>query len=395
MKYAIVLVIASMAVGAMYVVEDNPPPSRTTRQVIPNLIRAFDHLMQSHFQLSGTPGAAMTIVGGNQTLFTGTYGVRNLATHDPVTSKTVFRLGSVSKGFAGILAHLVMQQDSNIAFTDTVTNFLPSFGLSNPKHGNDIQIRHLLSHSTGLRGHTFTHQLERGETLNELLPRFRSAAMEGPTGFHQYQNAAFALVEPILAKRTGHSFKDLLINEIFIPLGMNRASTSFEEMDSLRDKAYPHDYRRWSGDYVVEDYNQKYYNVVAAGGVNASIEDMAIWLKALLGHRREVIPPETIRAAFTSLTSSQSDPRSPNKWDGVTETAYASGWRVIHYHGRSLLYHGGYVNNFRSEIVLDTTYQTGFCALFNASSTFSNTVVPTYLDFLELYRDLTLTSTEP
>ncbi len=91
----------------------------------------------------GTVGAAATIFHGNDIAYTLTYGVRRAGTTDSVDENTVFRLASVSKGFAGSLCCL-LHTGERLNLDDRVVSYLPDFRLKDSASTQDLSIRHLL-----------------------------------------------------------------------------------------------------------------------------------------------------------------------------------------------------------------------------------------------------------
>jgi beta-lactamase class C len=127
-----------------------------------------------------------------------------------------------------------------------------------------------------------------------------------------------------------------------------------------------------------------YYNVAPAGGINASISDMAEWLKALLGSQKNFIENKTLDEIFTPTVKAKSKNRNFRRWIEPANSYYALGWRVLNFKNDTLLYHGGYVNGYRSEIALNRKNKIGICVLSNAPGSLVDNSVPY---FFHLYFD--------
>ncbi|MEX2410690.1 MAG: serine hydrolase domain-containing protein, partial [Candidatus Paceibacterota bacterium] len=95
------------------------------------------------------PGGAVVIVKEGQVLFQKGFGVKERGKPDRVDEHTVFRLGSLSKGFTSVLAG-VLAEEGAVSWDQPVSNYLNEFRLNDPEQTELVQIRHLLSHTTGL-----------------------------------------------------------------------------------------------------------------------------------------------------------------------------------------------------------------------------------------------------
>ena len=90
--------------------------------------------------------------------------------------------------------------------------------------------------------------------------------------------------------------------------------------------------------------SNKYYNTICAGGINASISDMSIWLKALMGQYPQVLPRQALDSLFQPMVKTTTDRRYYNYWSGVQDSYYGKGIRILDYGDHYKYYHGGYAN---------------------------------------------------
>ena len=136
--------------------------------------------------------------------------------------------------------------------------------------------------------------------------------------------------------------------------------------------------RRWRSLKI----NQKYYNAIPAGGVNASIADMAKWMRFLLGHNPDVMPETGLKNTFNPKISLPGKNKYYQKWDGHQESYYAYGWRIHDFkenttgESNRMIHHGGYVNNYRSEIAIFPQEDLGVTVLFNSPTKLARNVIP-------------------
>lgn len=340
---------------------------------------AYDTYFRQAMADTKGAGAAVAIVKDSQIVWLKGYGTRNASTQDPVTAQTVFRIGSLSKGFTGVLSGMMVQRGL-LHWDDKVANMIPEFRLKDKLQTSRVTLRHILSHTTGLPYHAYTNLIEEGYDLHTIVkdyfPKSPVCGKEGE--FYAYQNVAFCLAGAMMEKVTTLSFADLIRQQIFGPAGMKTASVTFEAMEQTADKAVPH---VWTGSsWATQPIEPCYYNAAEAGGVNASITDMAQWLKVLLGQRPDIIGNKMLDEIFTPVVKTGNERRIQRGWINRDEASYAMGWRVIEHHADTIIYHGGYVNGFRGEIAFDRKKGIGICVLFNGQTPLANDCIQAFFE---------------
>lgn len=369
--------------AAASVLNLEPPPPALDPQWAA-LLADYDRFFRDSMRLTQTPGAAVVIVRDSQIVWLRGYGVRAWGQPDSVDAHTVFRIGSLSKGFAGVLTGLVVQ-DGRLGWNDLVQRHFPAFNLRDHKQAQRVQIWHLLSHTTGLPYHAFTNLIEDHYALPTIAGTyFPKAPLGGREGeFYAYQNAAFSLAGEVMLHVTGQTYSQLLTSRIFQPLGMSTASCDFSSIQNQPNHALPHFQTGagWHPEAIEDSY---YTNAAPAGGVNASAADMGQWLKLLLGQRPDLVADSTLDRVFRPVVKTDKERRIFSHWIDRDAASYALGWRVITTRdGHTLVYHGGYVNGFKAQIAFDRTAKVGICVLFNANSELSEACIPAF--FQRLY----------
>lgn len=352
-------------------------------------IQQFDSTLKAGAAARGLPGGAYVITYGDAVLASEGFGVRELGSTMPIDEYTVFRLGSVSKGFASVLTGKMVDQDF-LSFDDTVAHILPYFKLQDREQSGRVKVRHLLEHTTGLPRHAYTNLVEDGLSLERIIPRFKDVPLIDREGQqHAYTNAAYSVIEKVLEKRTNTDFKTLLEEELFEPLGMSQASAHFSVFETNTNVAQPHLYSYRQKKRVSISIKNNYFNAISAGGINASVADMGNWLLLLTGNRPDLISESTLDEIFTPVS------RIPNKrfsrhYDGVNESYYGMGWRVLENADQTIVYHGGYVNGYRSEIAFDRERKIGISILLNSNSSYALEVIPEFFEEFNRIHDFAI-----
>jgi len=349
-------------------------------------IKNYENYLETFFKANSIPGSAVVVVKGDSIAYINGFGVREKEQPGSVDPQTIFRIGSLSKGFASVAAATLVE-DGLLQWDERLIDILPGFALKNQEQAQRITVKHILSHSTGLPRHTFTNLVEDGLPLSEIMGRFAEVDLLGKEGqSFGYQNASYSLIQLVIEAKTGLSYEDYLKKTIFDAGGLTSASTDAASFKSSPNHALPH--RRMPGQgYQPVPLNQKYYSASAAGGVNASISDMGQWLKIVLGGRPDIIKQKSLDQLFTPIIETPKQEYFDG-WEGVTKSSYGMGWRVLAFEGRKLAYHGGLVNQFRCEIALDLENKTGICFLFNTQSFYARIAVPSFLHMHQMYLDL-------
>jgi beta-lactamase class C len=347
---------------------------------VPDLpaFREFISFMGRELDSSRTVGAAYTIVHNGDVAYTGTFGEREYGTDLEVDPHTLFRLASVSKGFAGALA-CFLELDGAFSLDDRVVDHYPGFALKDSASTSNLTIRHLLSHTSGLVPYAYDNLVEADQKLNDIIARLDEVDISAPPGeLYGYQNVMFSMLDPIARRTTGVPYQVLLEEKIFKPLGMKDASAGPMDLDKNPNLAFPHVKTR--AGYVSLNPHEGYYNVMPAAGVNASISDMEQWLLALLGQKPEVMPDTILTSLSTPVIYTPLKWRYTRYWKPFRERYYSLGWRIYNYQGRQIVYHGGYIRGYRAEIAFCAEENVGIAFLQNSPNGLASRCVPTFFD---------------
>jgi beta-lactamase class C len=353
--------------------------------VLDNFVSDFNELVDQMFENSKAPGAAIAIVKDGRIIYGEGFGVKKVGTDDPIDVHTTFRIASVSKTFAGTLTGKLVY-DGKLNWDDKVQQYVPDFQLRNPEYAGKMEVRHILSQSTGLIQHAYTNFIEDGKDLHDMITALAEVKlMTEPGKLFSYQNVVYGVIQPILEAATGRDYNTLVKEEIFGPLRMKDASIDYESMMANENKAYPN-FARFSG-WAAGRISPTYYNVSSAGGINASISDMANYMIALTGHRPEIISQQVLDDIFEPQISTNIRWKYFSRWDDYKKSYYGFGWRIVRNGDDKIAYHGGYVNGYRSQLAINTNEGIGICILTNSPSNFSSKLVPAFLSLYDEYKE--------
>ncbi|MBB5519178.1 serine hydrolase domain-containing protein [Amphiplicatus metriothermophilus] len=357
---------------------------------------AFQDLLDEAAATDDFVGLAVAVVRGGEVDFIRTWGAREAGGAAPVTPDTVFRVGSLSKGFAAALAAQAMAE-GRLAPDAALADYAPAFRL---KGGAEraVNVAHVLSHRVGLPPNAYDNLLEAGLAPQDILPRFRRVdPVCGVGTCYAYQNIAFNLIADVLSAVYGAPYEALARERLFAPLGMTRASLGRAALEAAGDWARPHvrdpiedDMQgegrggaaaRAFGPWRTVEISDAYYRTPAAGGVNASITDMARWLIAQMGGAPHVLPAEALAIMQAPRVETKAELR---RWgflaDRLEAAHYGFGWRIYQYAGETVVAHSGSVEGYGAQIAFLPDRDVGLVVLANTRARRVWRILPAFLD---------------
>jgi CubicO group peptidase (beta-lactamase class C family) len=185
----------------------------------------LDSLFRSYFK-DNEPGGAVLIVQDGKTIYEKAFGIADMTTHEPITTKTLFNTGSISKTFVayGILK-LVSQK--KLALEDNLYKYFPDF--KNRAIAEKVKLYHLLTHTSGLpdsrkveEEHDF-YLTAKDEENFAPLKQTDSLQFEPGTRY-KYSNPAFNGLALIIEKLTHNKWQDYIRENVFKPSGMSTST---------------------------------------------------------------------------------------------------------------------------------------------------------------------------
>lgn len=353
------------------------PPINHALEIQETLTK-YDSLLSFEIEQSGNVGAAVVITYKGQVAFLKCFGFRKAGQKEKIDENTIFRLASVSKSITGVLAGILADEEI-IDLDDKVVDYLPDFSLKNPGSTNNLTIRHILSHTTGLIPHAFDLMVEDHVPLNQIMERLKEVDVtSNPGEIYGYQNVMFSIFDPITFAKIKKGFDEVINEKVFDPFGMKDASTGFDAFKNNENKAFPHS--RGNGEFMPIRLNDRYYNTAPAAGINASISDLGQLLIGISGKNGKLISQNARNMIFTPQVDSPLKRTYFRSWDKIDSKQYSIGWRIVNYKNRKIAYHGGYVLGYRAEIAFCEEEEIGIAFLSNSPNSSVSKSIPTFLN---------------
>ncbi len=336
---------------------------------IGSALTKLDAFAAEALQKTKVPGLAVAVVYKGQVVFLKGYGVRKLGDPAKVDPDTVFEIASVSKPIAStIVASLV--GTGEVSWDDRIEALDPGFALSNPTATEQVTIRDMFAHRSGLPTGAGDVLEDLGYSRPEILHQIRLVPLAGQ--FREtYHYSNFGLTEGALAAslKTGKTWEEIAQERLYSKIGMHSTSSRYSDYENNPDKAALHYlqdgiYRNW---FVREADSE-----APAGGVSSNVRDLAKWVQLQLNDGAFDGEQIVDRAALDEthkpqICSSVPGPVAPGQCPG--NKYYGLGWNVGNdTEGRRTLSHSGAFDlGTGTAVYLLPSEQVGIVALSNGT----------------------------
>ena len=287
------------------------------------------------------PGLLLALATRDSVLFAGGLGEANVASHQPATAHTLFRIGSVTKTFVAVgLLQLVAQ--GKLHLTDEVP-------IDNPWEATDpVRVVHLLEHTAGFDDMHLNHSYNITATdprgvagVAVFRPELRCRWRPGER--MSYSNPGYQVAGYLLEKFSGQPYEQYLAQHLLRPLGMPDATAA------LRPAGHP----RLAQGYT---YEAGHYRALPAlpiyagpaGSMSASAADMAAWVQFFLRDFRApggaaLLPPGSLREMETEHSTLAARAGLGGSYGLANAAATTGGKALFRGHNGGI---GGFISTF-------------------------------------------------
>jgi CubicO group peptidase (beta-lactamase class C family) len=314
------------------------------------------------------PGLAIAVVKEGDVLLAKGYGYREIEHKKPVTSKTLFAIGSITKSFT-VTGLGMLVDEGKLDWDRPVRELLPEFRLRDRAADEGATVRDLVAHRTGLPRHDLLWYGS-GLSRRELLDRIGFLELSRPLRTTwQYNNLMYLAAGCAAEKVCGHSWEELTRERILNPLGMNASRFNVSDADSGNDVAFGY------GKFKEDVRRVPFYNLEAigpAGTVSSNVEEMVRYLKfhidlgkfgdsRLLSERvaREMQTPQMVVADDPAISL-----HSPS-FEELGPMSYGLGFIVSSYRGQRIVWHSGSIDGFSALMSFLPRKKAGVIVLTN------------------------------
>ncbi len=292
----------------------------------PVLADSVDEYIRAEMAEQRVPGVALAVIRNGSPVKVTTYGAANIELDTPVTTRTVFRLASISKQIIATGVMLLVT-DGKLSLADPVCKYLRHC----PTAWKAISIEQVLSHTSGLPNEAPGNNPFKLESNDAVLGRAFDVPLQFKPGQGwAYSNLGYGVLVEIIQNVTGRPWPEFFTTRIFQPLGMSATRTK-SAFDVIPNRAGGYQYR-----------DDKLHNVpqliaMRPGGAFVStLEDMIKWDLAIT--RGRLLSRAAQERMWTAV-------RLPNG----TSTRYGFGWWTDEVRGHRRIRHGGSEPGVRTE----------------------------------------------
>jgi len=340
-----VLLIAAVTVAITAVCSSAQTPNAPTRA---SLDRVF-----SDWSSKDGPGCSAAASQDGRTVYEAGYGSANLEADVPITPASIFHAASVSKQFTA-MAVMLLAREGKLSLDADIHSYLPEL----PDYGQRITLRHLLTHTSGLRDQWDLLAIARGRfeedriteaDVLDIVTRQKELNFTPGTEY-LYSNTGYTLAAIIVHRVSGKTLRQFADERIFKPLGMTR--THFHDDYTMLVKGRTSAYEKEKDGWHVAIPN---YDTYGATSLFTTVGDLLKWQE---NFRHPVVGDEALlRQMQTSAVLANGD-----------TTGYGLGLQVGEQDGMKLVGHAGGDAGYRTYTGRYPEHALAVAVLCNAST---------------------------
>jgi CubicO group peptidase (beta-lactamase class C family) len=318
----------------------------------------LESLVEASMQEWQVPGLALAVIQDGEVVLQKGYGVRDTDTGLPVTTDTQFLLCSITKSFTAAGLGLLVDE-RKLDWDRPVREVLPEFRLHDAVATGRLTVRDLLCHHSGLPRHDWIHMP--GDLSNaQMLAALRHLAPNKDLrDTFQYSNLGYLVAGMITERISGQRYEDFTTERLMKPLGLHHFGFSIEALGAAEDGASPH---AIDGD---ERHRSPLSPIRAtpAGGINASVADLAKWARFLLDGKadgRQLLSPQALREMTTPRVH-----MGRSEYAEIGDSHYGLGLFCEQYRGDRTIAHSGSWTGWSTLMTLLPERRAGVVVLTN------------------------------
>jgi len=347
------------------VVEADAMVTETVADMIPTGPATDLHrfILSAH-ELNLSPGLAVVVVQGNEVVYSADFGFADRQGDRKVDPESIFYIASSTKSFTGMAA-AKLASDGRLDLDAPLSAYLPDLQMTPPLSEDSITLRQLLTHTHGINngGPIVLRTAFTGEHTPEMLLDLLAKQPAGAQGHNfEYGNMGYNVASMAMDAALGESWKDVLAEEIFAPLGMKSTTAYRSSVDESR-LAMPYG---WEPDgWERKRYAKDDSNMHAAGGMMTTTTDLARWLIVNMNEGRidgrQVLPAAVIAEAHKAVADND------DSWGPFSRDGYGLGWHVGVFDGSKQIRHFGGFTGFHTHVSFMPDEKIGVVVLVNDS----------------------------
>ncbi len=231
------------------------------------------------FQENGDkrPGYCASVIQDNEVIYQRSIGQINVEKEIPFDENSAFAIASCTKQFTAF-GVLLLEQEGKLNLTDDIRKFIPEL----PEFGQIIRVKHLLSHTSGIRDHLTlldwaNKQWSKYYTFKGTirgLQKYPSLSFPPGENF-AYSNTGYVLLAILIERVSGKTIEEFMQERIFEPLQMNDTEFSYKRGYRNLGFSRPYNYN-WDKKKFIT-FRHKEVNAMGAVGIYTTMNDFIKW----------------------------------------------------------------------------------------------------------------------
>ncbi len=329
----------------------------------------IDSVIEAQLKDWKVPGLSIAVVQDGKVILSKGYGLRDVEKQLPVTPKTLFAVGSVTKSFT-VTVLGTLAEEGKLEWDKPVREYLPKFRLHDPIATEHMTVLDLVTHRSGLPRHDllwYGASLTRQEMFDRLKYLEPTAELRE---VWQYNNLMFMTAGILASEVSRTKWEDLVRKRIFAPLEMT--ASNFSVNDSQKTENFSQPYLEIKE--KVEKVPFKNIDEIGpAGSINSNVEDMIKYVQMHLSKgkygekgEKKIIAEAT---ATRMQTAQMVTPGGDGPFTEVMSLGYGMGLGIGAYRGHKVVSHGGGIDGFTSSLTFMPYDKIGIMILSNRSGT--------------------------
>lgn len=320
---------------------------------ITSKLSGFDSYMEQVLKDWNTPGIGVGIVVNDRLVFAKGYGYRDYEKKLPFTPTTLCQIASNSKLFTAVSAGMLVEE-GKLTWDKPVRESVPTIQFFNDQLNNDVTLRDMLSHRTGVTRHD-SIWFKSPFTRKELFEKLKYLEPQEPLRqTFLYNNLMYAAAGNIVELKSGKIWEQFVRERIFTPLDMSTSSFTISDMTQHPDHGVPYKEKRDSFELYKIPYYEDTEGIAPAGAIISNIDELSHWLITLMNDGKykgkQVLPANVLKATLQpSIGLPNALGESQGFWE-LLNPAYGMGRQTAAYRGHLMTYHGGDLPGFHSQV---------------------------------------------
>jgi CubicO group peptidase (beta-lactamase class C family) len=316
-------------------------------------LSGFDAYMEQTLKDWNTPGIGVGIVVNDKLVFAKGYGYRDYEKKLPFTPATLCQIASNSKLFTAVAAGMLVEE-GKLTWDKPVRESVPTIQFYNDQLNNNVTLRDMLSHRTGVTRHD-SIWFRSPFTRKELFDKLKFLEPQEPMReTFLYNNLMYAAAGNIIELKSGKSWEQFVRERILAPLDMKTTTYSISEMTQHPDHGVPYKEKRDSFELYKIPYYEDTEGIAPAGALISNIDEISHWLIALMNdgkyNGKQVLPANVLKATLQpAIGLPNTLGESQGFWE-LLNPAYGMGRETAAYRGHLMTFHGGDLPGFHSQV---------------------------------------------